>query len=196
MVVQRQCGVFVPDRRERIIVRFASAEQLAETQEARKDEVKRMAMEEHADFVARMREEHFHLVSGNVSAKTLRALDHPFARRHLSGLDLGAKKARRKNLMGAANVRVLPINVQGGQLRRSLYVQYKTPEENEIQAFEVGFAAPHAKYVLAKRGTKRMIARQFQEVKKKIETKRKRELAQRIRIGIVRIHANNKGGSA
>lgn len=174
-------------------MRFASAAQLAQTQIARRDAVKAMAMEEHEKFVAVMRQEHFALVSGNVSEATLRALDHPFARRHLAGLAAGVKATRRKNLMGAANVRVLPINVQTGRLRRSLFKR-KANAQNALQTFEVGFAAPHAKYVLAKKGTRRMIARQFQETKAKLEKKRKRELDQKIRIGIVRIHAQQLTG--
>lgn len=177
-------------------MRFASAAQLAQTQIARKDAVRKMALEEHEKFVSFMRQEHFALVSGNVSEATLRALDHPFARRHLGGLDAGVRKARRKNLMGASNVRLLPINVQTGRLRRSLFMRRGDVAPPVVQTFEVGFAARHAKYVLAKRGTKRMIARQFVETKQKVENRRRRELAQKIRLGIVRIHAQQlQGGS-
>lgn len=175
-------------------MRFASADQLAQTQIARRKEVQRMAREEHEKFVELMRQEHFALVSGGVSDTTLRALDHPFARRHFAGLDAAVKKTRRKNLMGAANIRLLPINVQTGVLRKSLFMRRGAEDPPVVQTFEVGFSAPHAKYVLARKGTRRMIARQFQETKKKVEKRRTRELAQKIRLGIVRIHAQQLSG--
>lgn len=169
-------------------MRFASAAQLAQTQLARADEVSRMAKEEHEAFVRLMEDEHRMLVSGNIPAKTLRALGHPFARRHAAGLTSAVRKARRKNLMGAMRIRTLPINVQTDRLRSSLFAK-KIDDRQTAQSFQVGFSAPHAKYVLAKRGTRRMIERRFIETKQQIEKRRERELRQRIRYGIVQIHA-------
>lgn len=175
-------------------MRFASADQLAQTQIARHKEIEKMAKEEHERFVTLMRDEHRALVSGTVSEATLRALDHPFARRHLAGLAPAVKRTRRKNLMGAANIRLLPINVQTDRLRRSLFVRRNPDAPKITQSFDVGFSAMHAKYVLAKRGTRYMVARQFQETKAKVEKRRSRELAQKIRLGIVRIHAQQLTG--
>jgi hypothetical protein len=71
----------------------------------------------------------------------------------------------------------------------------RNPDDAKVtQSFDVGFAAYYAKYVLAKKGTRYMVARQFQETKKKVEKRRKRELAQKIRLGIVRIHAQQLSG--
>jgi hypothetical protein len=52
----------------------------------------------------------------------------------------------------------LPINRQTGRLQQSLRI---TKVSGGIQSYRLEFMAPHAKYVLAQRGTRKMVARGF-----------------------------------
>lgn len=87
----------------------------------------------------------YDLLGGTISAKRLRELDHPYARRH-----------------GRALLPVLPINVQTGKLRESMRVIGAGGTESKPRKiFRLQFFVPYAKYVLALRGTKYMLPRRF-----------------------------------
>lgn len=93
------------------------------------------------------------LTSGRVSTATLRRLGHPFSRRRARGFKGGVK-----GRVASIGVPKLPINRQTGQLQRSLRM---TSVPGGIQSYRLEFLAPHAKYVLAQRGTRKMVARGF-----------------------------------
>jgi hypothetical protein len=77
------------------------------------------------------------LTSGNLSTAQLRAMGHPYARRHRNTL-----------------IPPLPINRQTGRLQASLRVFRRGEDRAQLQ-----FTAPHARFVLAPQGTARMLPR-------------------------------------
>lgn len=79
------------------------------------------------------------LTSGTLSTAQLRAMGHPFARRHRNTL-----------------IPPLPINRQTGRLQASLRVFRRGENQAQLQ-----FTAPHAKFVLAPQGTAKMLPRGF-----------------------------------
>lgn len=79
------------------------------------------------------------LTSGTISSARLRAMGHPFARRHKNPL-----------------IPPLPINRQTGRLQASLRVFRRGETQAVLQ-----FTAPHAKFVLAPLGTAKMLPRGF-----------------------------------
>jgi hypothetical protein len=91
--------------------------------------------------------------SGRVSTATLRRLGHPFSRAKARGFKGGV--SGRVKAMGVPK---LPINRQTGRLQQSLRM---TKVSGGIQSYRLEFMAPHARYVLAQRGTRKMVARGF-----------------------------------
>lgn len=85
------------------------------------------------------RQDAVRLTSGTLSARQLRAMGHPYARRHRNPL-----------------IPPLPINRQTGRLQASLRVFRRGETQAVLQ-----FTAPHAKFVLAPMGTTRMLPRGF-----------------------------------
>lgn len=106
---------------------------------------KRMAEQLFGDFQT--------MTSGRVSTATLRKLGHPFSRAKGRRFK-GGVKAR----VASLGVPKLPINRQTGRLQRSLRM---TKVAGGIQSYRLEFMTPHAKYVLAQGGTKKMVARGF-----------------------------------
>jgi hypothetical protein len=105
-----------------------------------------------------MKEEAIKLTSGTVSTAQLRAMGHPFARRHPGSL------AR------------LPINRQSGGLQRSIRIMPRTVAGEE--GFQLQFTSPHSKYVLRRMGTRKMVARGFwSEMKRRF-----RRLASKVKL--------------
>jgi hypothetical protein len=90
------------------------------------------------------------LLTGKVPTKQLRKEGHPFAKNRLK--KAGAQK---KGLLAARAL--LPINRQSGRLLGELYL-YESLLIG-LQSFELASAAPHAKYILDPRGTKKMMGR-------------------------------------
>lgn len=132
---------------------FRSGKALLQHQERRHRLVFRLMREEHEAMVDDVREDAFDLTSGNVSTKQLRRKGHPFARSR-SLVRTTGKGGRR------SPVPKLPINRQTGRLRRSLTV-HKRYDGPRGQVIVLYFAAPHARFVLALGGTRRMVARGF-----------------------------------
>lgn len=94
------------------------------------------------ELVEKLKAEAIKLTSGTVSTAQLRALDHPFARRH-----------------GQALIPKLPINLQTRRLQRSLRVMPRTVRGDPI--WQVQFTAPYSQFVLRPGGTRKMVARGF-----------------------------------
>lgn len=97
---------------------------------------------------------------GPLSRAKLRRMGHPYARTGgaVAGAARGAKPSSTSSLKGQIRkngmVQRLPINKQTGRLARGIMMSKKNPYR-----FEVFSTAPHAKYVLAVDGTKRMVPR-------------------------------------
>lgn len=108
------------------------------------------------------------MTSGRVSTRTLRKLGHPFSRTRAKRFK-GGVKARVTSL----GIPKLPINRQTGRLQRSLRM---TKVSGGIQSYRLEFMAPHAKYVLAQRGTRKMVARGFWTEARKRWQSRNRQL--------------------
>lgn len=114
---------------------------------------------------------------GGVSEKALRQMGHPFARegaaargivknkakfktfgrsyRTVQSTKGGGSKVTQRSQVTKGIIQPLPINKQTGALRRS-FKRY-----GSFEITYMGFAAPHAKYVLSPQGTKKMVARGF-----------------------------------
>lgn len=101
------------------------------------------------------------MMSGAITRRQLRRLGHPFGRGSnpaQSGEGYrsvrGADRAKARRIIGRANVPPLPINVQSGRLRRSVYVRRAGPMD-----WRTGASAPYARYILSPVGTRRMVGR-------------------------------------
>ncbi len=132
---------------------WTSAKALAVSQAARFAVLNRSIRAQHRQMVESMAQDAQELTSGTVSTATLRALGHPFSRR-LARSRGGASKA-----ISASGISRLPINQQTGRLKRSARIIPETTAHG--QSFRFQFTAPHAKFVLAPGGTRRMVARGF-----------------------------------
>lgn len=97
--------------------------------------------------VLETREEMLHLTSGNTSTAQLRRMGHPYARnRFPSG-------------QTRVSLPLLPINRQTGDLQRSLFT-FPFTTETSFGA-RLGFDSRHARFVLARGGTRYMLDRLF-----------------------------------
>jgi hypothetical protein len=135
----------------------------------------RSMREMHKVIVAEGRNDALELTSGNVKTRELIKMGHPFARRIVI-FQNGKKFAGRQR----GTLPVLPINVQTGVLRRSLSI--KTLWRNiRGESYGMFFGAPYAKYILAKSGTSKMVARLFQAEIKKRWMARKKAFIQHMR---------------
>lgn len=94
------------------------------------------------ELVDKMRAQAVKLTSGTVTTAQLRAMDHPFARRH-----------------GRALIPTLPINLQTGRLQQSLRVMPRTVRGDPM--WQLQFTAPYSQFVLRPGGTTKMLARGF-----------------------------------
>lgn len=120
---------------------------------------------EHRKLAYKIADEHLNLTGGSTSSKELARRGYPFGRRRgRITITLHSHGGRRERFR-ASKVRsviptpLLPINRQSGRLQRSLRI---IPEGGiGLQSFRIQFTAPHAPYVLAPGGTKRMVARGF-----------------------------------
>lgn len=128
--------------------RYTDPVALYRAQKAFFDRFPNSIREMHKQLAERGKDDHFSLTSGKVTTKQLRALGHPFGRR-----PSGRKRGRTPNL---------PINVQTGKLRRALIMNMLW-RNSRGQSYGVFFKVPYAKYILARGGTGKMIARQFQK---------------------------------
>lgn len=90
------------------------------------------------------------LLTGKTSSRQLRKEGHPYAKNRLK--KAGAQK---KGLMAARPL--FPINRQSGRLLGGLYL-YESLLIG-LQSFELASAAPHAKYIMDPRGTRKMLGR-------------------------------------
>lgn len=134
------------------------------------------------------------LVSGTTSTAQLRNAGHPFARRKMSrrGYARTAEPGNRtsrmseKLRMGAGQAfPLLPINRQSGRLRQSLRMKGEPSGIPHGQTLSLGFTAPYAKHILAKPGTKRMVARGYVQAMAKASKKRNNQLEAELRLMIL-----------
>lgn len=94
--------------------------------------------------------------SGTTSEATLAKLGHPFGRGATSAHRQAGGRAQRGSPRGRARIPLLPINRQTGRLHDTLSMVRLRDGEWSVQT-----RAPHAKYVLAPRGTELMVPRGF-----------------------------------
>lgn len=128
------------------------------------------------------------LLSGSTTTAQLRRMGHPFGRRTSKrGYQRFADKKTRvsvkttgRNAGAGVGIAKLPINRQTGDLVRSLRMR-AVPGASAAQSLELGFIAPYAKFVLAKKGTRRMVPRGYQAAKKKIDNRLNKELQRDLR---------------
>lgn len=141
--------------------------------------------EAHLALVAESHSDHLEFTHGGVSTKQLRQMGHPFARSGAgargivkataaignsyvgSSLKKGGgykfrKQSQIQKAKGKQVLSPLPINLQKGSLRKSLF---KTPPAGADHVVYIGFAARHARFVLSPKGTRKMIARGFYSVR-------------------------------
>lgn len=139
---------------------------------------------EHQKLAYDLAKEMRYLVSGTISAKELRRRGHPFGRgrgRVSMTLFSDAGGAPSKRKYRAHKTRpviptpLLPINTQTGRLARSLRI---IPEGGiGLQSFRLQFTAPEAAFVLARGGTRRMVARGYQtELKRRFAIMNRRTI--------------------
>jgi hypothetical protein len=118
----------------------------------------------HREIVREAWQDAQELTSGAITSKQLAAMGHPFGKGASAALSTpsgrrrGASVASRRKHMGGGSLTGLPINRQTGALQRSRYMRKVS---GGAQRFDVGFSAAHGKYVLAVRGTQRMVARGY-----------------------------------
>jgi len=143
---------------------FTNPRQLASHQRRRAQNVRRSLTIEAASLVRGQKEEALKLTSGTVSTKRLSQMGHPFGR-----MTTGNK---RKGRMRGTLAR-LPINRQTGRLQQSLRVFHRYEGGNVV--WRLQFMAPHGKFVLARGGTRKMVARGFwTALRKRYEREKKR----------------------
>lgn len=154
--------------------------QLAFVQRARFAKVLHKQEEVHALVAEFGKEDFYGLTGGVITAKTLRAMGHPFAVSHTGaarGIVRGSissfKAANSFGVFGISNrgvkgfksvspissngmVSRLPINRQTGLLQSSIQLEGPVGPKNEYSLFS---SAPYAKYVLSPTGTPRMVPR-------------------------------------
>ena len=135
---------------------YTLALQLLGAQKARFGRVDRSMAKNHERLAMLGREDLEELTEGTISSRTLRQLGHPFARSAA-----GARRAltpKRSRAMGRfvkkGTIPLRPINVQSGDLRRSVFLS--RPSRN---VYDVGATTPYSKYVLHPAGTRRMVGR-------------------------------------
>lgn len=148
---------------------FEDAGALAMHQRARFQAVIGDQMKLHGEIALAGKEDFFDLTRGGIKTKTLRAMGHPFARRGsiIPGGQRGLSQSARKSgkflsagIKGQVSAKGivgrLPINIQSGQLRRGIQLVYRG---GSLKVFELFSTARHAKYVLAVKGTDKMVER-------------------------------------
>lgn len=119
-------------------------------------------------IVAEARNDALQLTSGSVGKGELRKLGHPFGRRASGRL--------------RGKLPILPINVQSGNLRRSLNMKLLW-RNIRGESYGLYFSTGYAKYIISKGGTKFMIARGFQTELEKRWMARKKAMIQHLRGG-------------
>jgi len=156
--------------------KYTSGKALADAQKRKFGLITKAWRVQHKKTAYSLSREFLALTSGTVSSKELARRGHPFGRRRgritLTAVNTmnGRKvKYRAHKTKSITPTPLLPINRQSGRLQRSLRI---IPEGGVgLQSFRIQFTAPHAKFVLAKGGTKRMVARGFQtEMRKRFAT--------------------------
>lgn len=103
--------------------------------------------------------------TGTIPTRRLRQMKHPYARAGSSvpNAGRGAKVGRdwrshgiKGQVRKSGMVRTLPINRQTGRLFAGIKLEGPAGRHKKYKLYS---SAPHAKYVLAVRGTKKMVAR-------------------------------------
>lgn len=155
--------------------------------------IKRIAIEEHDAMASDIKTAQKSLTSGGITTKKLRELGHPFSRARWKTLDPMIKRAARKRRQGVGHVPLLPINRQTGKLQKSLQAK-KIKYPDALNVNQIEFTAPHAKFILGAKGTKRMLPRGFAQAVVKIFKKRERNMKQKFRYRVVQLFGQQLGG--
>ena len=108
----------------------------------RLNRVARSVRIEHERLVEDMKKDAIVLASGPYTARDLRDMDHPYARRH-----------------GSPLLPLLPININTGRLLRSMRVFRRRTTAGTI--WQLQYMIPYSKFVLAPDGTTYMFARGY-----------------------------------
>lgn len=166
---------------------FTDPLKLAAAQKTRAGVVVRSVRALHRKLVYEMADEMIALASGTISSRELARRGHPFGRRRgriSLTLNTSGRSAKYRGRAGVVPTPLLPINRQTGALVKSLRV---IPESGiGLQSYRAQFTAPHAKFVLAKGGTRRMVARGYwPELRKRFQPKN-RQMIYEARLAILR----------
>lgn len=156
--------------------------------------VVKVAIKEHKSMSNDMVDVAKKLTSGKIKTKRLRELGHPFSRRKFSFLQKEKKASLKKRRLGLANVPLLPINRQTGVLQKSL-AHRAIYYPDSLNAEQISFNAPYAKFILSARGTRKMIARGYPQAFKKLFKKRESIMKQRFRYKVVQMRGLELGGT-
>lgn len=135
--------------------------QLRLAQRARFEQIGTSLHTVHYEQVQMGKKDFEELTSGKIPAKLIDAI-HPFARSGGQGTATGRKlltKRQRskaaKIIGGRGSIPLNPINIRTGQVHKGIRLT-RGSNQHEFDLYSI---APHAKYVLAVGGTKKMVAR-------------------------------------
>lgn len=141
------------------------------------------------------------LLSGPIKTRELRNMGHPFARRKFSARGFTRERLKGKqrlstkdvgrNAGAAIAIPLLPINRQTGELAKSAAI-LRFPAGPGGQELRLAYRAPYAKYILAEKGTSKMVSRGFQAAKKKIDKRHNKALEFEIRRIILNAAASGR----
>lgn len=146
---------------------YTTPTQLAQAQKARFTRVMHKQEEVHDELARAGLEDFLEAVSGPLKTKQLRQMGHPYAKTQTG--PRGAKPGTTGGLKGQITkggfVKPIPVNVQSGALRRLTRL---SGPSGPFREYLLGSYAKHAKYVLRKGGTRRMVERPvFDHVRKR-----------------------------
>ena len=146
---------------------YTTPTQLAVAQKQRFMRVMHKQEEVHTELARAGLDDFLEAVSGPLSSKQLRRMGHPYAKTGLGprGTKPGAQSSLKGQITKGGFVKPLPVNVQSGQLRRLTRL---TGPSGVNREYTLGSYAKHARFVLRRGGTKRMVERPvFDHVKKR-----------------------------
>ena len=136
------------------------------------------------------------LLSGTTSTQELRNAGHPFARRRHSrrgftreamkgGMRLSSRGYGKGTRLATRGVGLaipkLPINNQTGELIASAAI-LRIAQPSGGQDVRLAYRSPYAKFVLAEKGTRIMVARGYGAAKRRIDREENRRLQYAIRL--------------
>jgi len=185
------------------MARYTNPRQLLAKQKAMIPKVEAKAKEIHLKAVRDTEKEiREKLLSGPLSPEDERRMGHPYAkirmsrrgyrRERLKGGKVLSTKMVGVNTGAGISVSLLPINHQTGDLARSAAILRFPVANSGDQELRLAYRSAHAKYVLAKPGTRYMRARGFQTKQREISVRIKRESEYAIRLMILNAAATGR----